>query len=283
LKINAQMDLALLLSRKLGRNIRQGHSFKVKGFGAHLEYVGATDADTGLAASVGLLYAPVTKHSVAAWRQMFKKWQKQKQLSGKVGKYVRYDDFECAIRAGLETSRTSRVLVGGLGDSNDEAVTVYDAASSGLRTSLQDMYNSYNPIPEESTDEFGVSVKSPKFSEYFPEYVTLGTAAKASSIASWARYDEVNLTPGVADYLADADNVHYMGADAATELHMFPADSYINVLCGLFNVYGTLLPPDVDTGDIPPGAETNWDVVISVLVEGWTPLAEGGSRGRRRR
>lgn len=288
LEVNDQIDLALALSKKLGRNIRQGHAFKVRGIGAHLSPQGASDADTGMSATVGLIYAPVTKHSVSAWRQMFTKWQKQKQLSGKVGRYVRYDDFECAIRAGLNTARTSTVLAGGLGDTNPEHITIYDAASSGTRTSLQDMYNSYNPIPEESTDEFGVSIKSPKFTEFFPEPAALFCSATNSAMASWARWDEVNPTPGVADYLASSENVHYMGADASTEYHMFPGNSYVNVLCGLFNVTAHLMPPDVDTGDIPPGAETNWDLNVTILVEGWTPLAEGsrkkgGSSGRRRR
>jgi hypothetical protein len=297
--VNSSLDIAMELSKQLGRNIRQGNNFRVVGWGAHLNCAGATDADTGMAAVVGLTYAPVTEYSVKAWNQMFKKWQKQKQLSGKVGQYVRYDDFEVSFAPTYQSSRTSTVYAGGLNDTNSEYINIYGAASSGVHTSLQDMYDSYNPIPLPSTDEFGVSVKSPKFNYYFPAARTLLSTATLSAHATWARWDEVNPTPGVADYQADPLNVHYFGAQASGDMVMLPADNHIDTLCGVFQLQAYALPPDVDTGDLPPGSENDWTLTITLLVEGWSPLVispkparkmlgtrrttGGKTRGRRRR
>lgn len=276
-----QADIALQLSKQLGKNIRQGHAFRLVGYGAHLSpRESSNDADTGMAAAVRLGFAPVTRHSVKAWNQMFKKWQKQKQLSGKVGQYVRYDDFELAYKAAFINSRTSTVFAGGMGDTNSESITIYDPASSGNRTSIQDMYNSYQPIPEPSTDEFGVSIKSPKFSEFFPEERYLTTSAHMSSNAAWVRFDEVNPTPGVADYLADSQNVHYMGGSSESNMVFFPADNHVSILAGLMNVQAYLLPPDVDTGDIPPTGDELY-LTITLVLEGWSPLAEGVSVPRK--
>lgn len=280
--VNAQADIALELSKQLGKNIRQGHAFRLVGYGAQIQHNSASsDADTGMAAAVRLGYAPVTRHSVKAWNQMFTKWQKQKQLSGKVGQYTRYDDFELAYKAALQTSRTSTIYAGGMGDTTSEYITIYDAASSGVRTSIQDMYNSYQPIPEPSTDEFGVSIKAPKFDFFFPEERYLLTTAHLSSNAAWARWDEVNPTPGVADYLADGQNVHFMGGSSESNMVFFPADNHVSILAGLLNVQAYILPPDVDTGDLPPEAD-EMVLTVTLVLEGWSPLAEGATTPRRK-
>ena len=269
---NQGLDLALELSKQLGTNVRQGHAFRVVGYGASLIPENAGDADTGIAAAVKLSYAPVTKHSVKAWNSVFKQWQKQKKLAARTGQSVRYDDFEVSFdRTGTnQSSRTSRVRAGGLGDDTEEYVAIYGAASSGVATTLEDHYNSRYPIPEASTDEFGVSTKAPKFDYYFPQKQSLVTGAHMSSIAQWTDLEnDLGLESGE----AVPESVHYMGGSFGSEMTMFPADNHIDVLAGVMSVNGWLLPPDVDTGDNPPQAENNWKLSVYVLVEGWTPLA----------
>lgn len=279
--VNAQADIALELSKQLGKNIRQGHAFRLVGYGAQIQQTSASsDADTGMAAAVRLGFAPVTKHSVKAWNQMFTKWQKQKQLSGKVGQYVRYDDFELAYKAAMNTSRTSTIFAGGMGDTTSEYITIYDNASSGVRTTIQDMYNSYQPIPEPSTDEFGVSIKSPKFSNFFPEERFLHTTAHLSSIAQWTRFDEVIPAVGT-DYQAVADSVHYMGSSSESNMVFFPSDNHVSVLAGLMNVQAYVLPPDVDSGGLPP-TEDDFYLTVTLVLEGWSPLAIGAPQPRRK-
>lgn len=275
--VNDQFDLSIELSKRFGKNIRQGHAFRIVGYQAYLTPLGAGDADTGIAAAVELRYAPVTKHSVRAWRQMFTKWKKQKQLSGKVGQYVRYDDFELCYAAGLNTGRTSKIYAGGLGDTNEEYISIYDSASSGVRTGLADMYNSYQPVDGAGTDEFGVSIKDPKFTQYFPVEQRLSTVAHLSSIAQWTDIQEDGVIQ-LDTFEADPDSVHFMGASAGAPWVMLPADNHISVLAGLFRVLANIMPPDVDTGDNPPNAETSWGLHVNFMVEGWSPLAEGKSR-----
>lgn len=279
--VDAVIDTSLELSKLLGKNIRQGHAFRLIGYGAQLHSQSSGDIDTGMAAAVSLDYCPVTQHSVKAWNQMFKKWQKQKQLSGKVGRFVRYDDFEMSYAPTYNTSRTSTIYAGGMGDTTSEYINIFGSASSGVHTSIQDMYDSYQPIPEESRDEFGVSIKSPKFNYYFPLACRLTTSAHFSSIAQWARWNEVNPTPGVADYQADGPNVHFMGGSSESNMVFFPADNHISALAGLFRVQADILPPDVDTGDLPPTADT-LTLEITLVFEGWSPLAEGVTVPRRK-
>lgn len=267
--ITANIDLALLLSQQIGRNIRQGNSFRVVGVGATLGHSAITDdADTGIAANVNLRYCPTNRHGVKAWQQMFAKWKKQKQLSGKIGQYVKYDDFEVCWGAGANTSRTSTVFAGGMGDTAAEYIAIYDNASSGVRTTLSDMYNSYQPLDGAGTDEFGVSIKSPKFQTHFPQPALINTTAHLSANADWTQSVEVL---GVTD--AVASSVHYMGASSESNMTYLPSDNHLNVMCGLFNVQAFILPPDVDTGPDPPTAETDWYLTITIAVEGWSSLA----------
>lgn len=273
-RVNSQMDFSIELSKKFGKNIRQGHSFRIVGYQAYLTPAPSSgDADVGFAALVDIRYAPVTKHSVKAWNQMFQKWRKQKALAGKVGQYVRYDDFEMCYAAGLNTSRTSTILAGGLNDTTPEYISIYDSASSGTRTSISDMYNSYNPIADAGTDEFGVSIKDAKFTELFPVEQRLVTTAHASATAQWSDLQD-DLTVG--DSMeADPESVHYMGGNASAPWVMLPADNHISCLAGLTRVLAYALPPDVDTGDNPPAAESDWSLHVNFLVEGWSPLANG--------
>lgn len=277
-----QVDLALALSKTLGRNIRQGHSFRVVGINAALDHSSADDADTGLAAAVKIQYCPTNRHGVKAWNDMFRRWKRQKSLAGKVGQSVRYDDFEPGYGPLGITSRTSTLYASGLGDTTAESITLYGNASSGSRTSLEDSYNSRNPIPQASTDEFGVSVKSPKFTNHFPQEASLMTTAHMSAKAAWTR--SITFSIGaVSGSDADAGSTHYMGGSASTGMLAFPGGGNIQAMCGLFQVSACLLPHDVDSGPDPPTAETNWYLDLTFFVEGWTPLASSPKKKSTKR
>jgi hypothetical protein len=273
----SQIDLALALSKTLGRNIRQGHSFRVVGVNAVLDHSMASDADTGLAAAVKLNYCPTNRHGVKAWNTMFKQWKRQKLLSNKVGQSVRYDDLELCFGGGYSTPRTSTIYASGLGDTTTEYISMYDNAASGLRTSLEDSYNSRNPIPQNSTDEFGVSIKEPKFTTHFPNRNSLMLTAHMSAKASWTR--TIGFSAGIVTGTdADAGSTHYMGGSASTGMLSFPGGANIQAMCGLLQASVALLPHDVDSGPDPPTAEGNWYVDLTIFVEGWTPLAESAPR-----
>lgn len=269
--VNAQIDIALELSKQLGRNIRQGQQFRLVGYGASLQTDSInSDVDTGMSASVRLGYAPVTKHSVNAWNMMFKKYMKQKQLNSTVGRYVRHDDFEACYKAALNTARTSRLYAGGLGDTTDEYVSIYDSSSSGVRTSISDLYNSANPITPPSTTEFGVQIKAAKYQGFFPEERYLYTTAHMSSIAQWTRWTPVL---GSNDSQFVPDSVHYMGGSSESNLHMLPSDNHISILAGLMNIQAYVMPPDVDSGPFPPTAD-QLTLSVTLIIEGWSPLVK---------
>jgi hypothetical protein len=263
-----QVDFALSLSKTLGRNIRQGHTFRVVGVGASLTHRGANDADTGMAVAVQCRYVPTNRHGVKAWQQMFAKWSRQKRLSGKIGQYVKYDDFELAFEPTHISSRTSAIFAGGMGDTTSESIALLGTASSGNHTTLQDMYNSYQPIDGAGTDEFGVSIKSPKFSTHFPEPAALYLTAHLSSIPVFTDLQDAFGDTGE----VDSQSVHLTGGSSSDGLMMLPADNHLNVMAGLVQVNAYVLPPDIDTGDQPPTAD-DFDLNMTFLIEGWSPLS----------
>lgn len=275
---SAQVDFALNLSKTLGRNIRQGHTFRLVGVGASLSHSTASDADTGMAAAVQVRYVPTNRHGVKAWQQMFSKWSRQKRLSGKIGSYVKYDDFEVAFEPVNISGRTSTLFAGGMGDTNAEAIAMLGTASSGNHTTLQDMYNSYQPRDNAGTDEFGVSIKTPKFTNHFPEPNSVHLTANLSSIPVYTDLQDAFGDGGE----VDAQSVHLTGADANDGLMMLPTDNHLNIMCGLVQVNAVVLPPDIDTGDQPPTAD-DFDLHMTFLIEGWSPLASKPKRKKTTR
>lgn len=290
-------DLALLLSEYYGKNIRQGASFQLMGYAAHLSCDSASDdADTGLSVQGVSRYVPTTKHSRAAWNKQFQRWRRQKQLSGNIGAHVRNDDMEMAFDAQGQTSRTSTIYAGGIGDSDGaESLTITGTSATGVRSSLTDFYNSLNPIPENSRTEFGTNIKEPKYLSHFPATQEFTWTAHASSMAQWT-YIQDDLVSVGSDYKFDPNSVHYMNASSHQDFVAFPGDSYVPVFCGLMQHIYYVLPPDVDTGENPPTAEDDWTLTITFYVKAWTPLVykprkklTGGysrkprkSRGKRR-
>lgn len=262
-------DLSLLLSEYYGKNIRQGNTFNLTGYTAHLSQDSATDdADTGISVQGTSQYIPTTKHSRAAWNHQFQRWSRQKRLSGNIGQLTRNDDMEMAFDATGQTSRTSTFYAGGLGDSDGaEKLTVLGTSSTGVRSALVDMYNSLNPIHQDSKTEFGGNIKSPKFLDKFPQAQAFNWTAHASSNANWTQSVEVL---GVED--ATAGSVHYMGASSHMDYVAFPNNSYLPIFCGLLKHIYYILPPDVDTGPDPPTAETDWTLTITFYIDSWNPL-----------
>lgn len=265
-------DLALLLSEYYGKNIRQGNTFNLMGYTAQLSCDSQSDdADTGLSVQGVTQYLPTTKHSRAAWNHQFKRWTRQKQLSGNIGAHVRNDDMEMAWDATGQTSRTSTIYAGGLGDSDGaEKLVLTGTSSTGSRSSLTDLYDSLNPIPQDSKTEFGGNIKSPKYLNKFPAVQNFTWTAHASSSFQWS---DLEANPVVVDTMeADPLSVHYMGASSHQDMVSFPGDCHIPVFCGVMKHIYYVLPPDVDTGDNPPTADDDWTLTITFYIKSWTPL-----------
>lgn len=252
-----QIDLALLLSQRLQRNVRQGHVFKIHKVQFGLTPKTGGDLDTGLSTAGTLRWTPATKNSVKAWNIAFKTWLRQKQLRlGAVGQGVRYDDFEVAYHNDYKTSRTSTLFTTGMEDSNAESVVIYGASSSGADVSLQDMYESLAPqaLPSRFPLDNSV-VKESKFTNTFPAHnqITFG--------ASWSTI--------VSEEIADPDS----GA-------MYTADPvYIedkNSLCGILVAKGYVLAEDV-----PLAIEDELVLTINITCEISTPLVSRKPKSKR--
>lgn len=262
-----QIDLALELSKQLSKNIRQGQNFRIVGWGGMLRPQGSSgDADTGISAAVNLQYCPTTKHSRKAWNYQYNRYVAQKKLNGRIGKVLKYDDFELAYEQAFINSRTSGLYATGLGDTNLESACIYGTSTAGTDSTLQDVYDSMMTTPNTPQNEFGVSLKPSKYQAHFPSPQTIGFTAHQSSVADWTQSVEVL---GVED--AVASSVHYMGGTAHDSLHML-GDYHLNVLGGLFKCYAKILPPDVNSGPDPPTAESDWKLIINIAVAGWSKL-----------
>lgn len=249
--LDEQVDLALELSNVLGRNIRQGQTFRVVGAQGHLHGV-TGDQDVGFSVGIEAFYIPTTSHSRKAWNNVFKQWKAQKNLAGKVGSQIRYDDLEYAWSTDYKTSRTSSIHGQGIGDANTEDLCLLGASTGGDDFCLQDYYNSSFPAPTQSVDHFtNVSIKTPKMgTTRFP-----ATQAIRFSATSSAMVDSQN-DP---DYLGNGINM--------SDFQFFPADNHVNVFCGLFKLNGYVMPPDT-IGQI---ADT-LSLTVTFAIEGWHPL-----------
>lgn len=248
---NQQVDLALELSNTLGRQIRQGQTFRVIGAQAHL-HATAGDEDTGFSVAMEASYIPTTAHARKAWNNVFKQWKGQKRLAGKVGAQIRYDDLEYAYTASAINNRTSSIYGSGIGDTSPESLVLVGSSTAGTDFSLQDYYNSAFETPEASRDHFtNVTIKAPKFdSSPFPAPQTLKFGA------SWSSMVDTQSDP---DALGGGINLH--------DFQFFPADNHINVMCGLFFLNGYVLPPDT----VFQNADT-LSLSVTFAVEGWSPL-----------
>lgn len=261
--VDDQVDFALELSKSLGRNVRQGNNFRVVGFRVSMIPGVNGDVDMGYACTARSYYAPTTYHSSEAWRQVFAQWRKQKLLAGKVGKHISFDDFEVAYTVDYVTDRTSTIVAGGMLDTNQEHVTLYGQSTQGEDFSLQDYYNSQNPVASASKDPFtnGV-IKAPKYTAKFPGgHFLTATASMSAQVAD----------------LGDVQGDAYFGGLSAMDADMMPSDNHVNYLCGVSGYKVWLIPPDT-------ASQIADEMVLTVewLIEGWNTLVRKPKMKSRR-
>lgn len=245
------------LSKELGRTIRNGNSFRLVGFGSALRGVtGGADLDGGFAGTTVVQYCPVTKNGVGAWQSLQKQWMKQKQLSSSVGKYVRYDDFEVGWDDNnlLAAGRNSNILMGGLNDAVPESIGIYGASVDGVYVSLSTYYDNLNPIAEPSEDPFGAVIKTAKFTDKFPDFRNLMMPCAFSS-----QFSELPL------------GTSYSGALAMGDIQWLPSDNHLSHMTGSLRYYFKGIAPDTD---LPPVDPDELKLVITLVYEGWAPLAK---------
>ncbi len=241
------------LSEKLGRTIRNGNCFRLTGYGTALRsYDGSSDVDLGFGVTTAIQYAPVTKSSIQAWKGMFSQWKKQKNLANAQGGLVRYDDFEAGWDGSrtLPAGRNSTVRMTGLSDTNSEDVVLYGPSLNGAQVSLESYYDNLQPISVASTDPFGATIKSPKFTNRFPPSISLYSASTFS-----------------AGLETDTAPDSFEQGIAMTEMHWLPADNHISHLTGTLRVWGKVTPPDT-AFQIPDDLK----LIITLVYEGWNPI-----------
>lgn len=168
------VDLAVLLSQRLQKNIRQGRVFNLHKIEGQVRVVNdplnTQELDLGVAVQGEALWCPATKNSASAWRHAFSVWNKQKKLAvNATGPFVRYDDFEVAFNTAYSDSRTSTLYASGVNDVTPEKVCIYGDSDSGDDVTLEDIYESARP--QSSPSRFPLSnsvVKESKFTQEFP-------------------------------------------------------------------------------------------------------------------
>ncbi|AXH78397.1 MAG: hypothetical protein [Circular genetic element sp.] len=249
------------LSKELGRTIRNGNSFRLVGYGATLKgFYGSSDQDIGFAGVAAVNYCPVTKNSVGAWQAMQKQWYKQKALSSGVGKYVRYDDFEVGWTKNtpLISGRQSFINMTGITDNTSERVVLYGTSTDGNAVSLEDYYNSTNPIPQPSNNPFGSTIKLPKFSNKFPEERTLTMPTSFSGIPTV-----------VTDPVTGLPVTLPTGGLASGDIQWLPSDNHLSHMTGTLFYYFKGVTPDnaVFFAD-------ELKLTITLVYEGWASLTK---------
>lgn len=159
-----------MMSIKMGKNIRNGNIFRIKGYQVQAEPKdtgSADDFDTGGALQGSIRYAPVTSHTVKAWKNGFYTWQKQQAMSSKFGTHNKWNDFEVGLTASTSTdSRISQLYDNPLSISNGDPQSIGlfgQSNDSSNYTSLFDIYNSRNPAPEAPTNHYGTTLKGVKY------------------------------------------------------------------------------------------------------------------------
>jgi len=243
-----------LLSQELGRTIRNGNSFRLVGFGSTLRgFNASSDLDVGFAGTSVLQFCPVTKNGVGAWQSLQKQWMKQKQLSSAVGKYVRYDDFEVGWdeNSFLATGRNSEIRMSGLSDTTSEKISLYGNSVDGTVVTLESYFDNLNPIPDVSEDPFGAVIKTAKFANKFPDYRNLDMPCTFSA----------NTT----------DGGYYSGAISTGSIQWLPSDNHLSHMTGTVAYFFKGIAPDTD---VPPAAPDELKLTITLVYEGWAPLAK---------
>ena len=242
-----------LLSKKLGRTIRNGNSFRLIGYGATLRgFNAASDQDVGFAGVANIRYCPVTAHSVGAHQKLFRAWNRQKKLKSAVGEFVRYDDFEVGWSPALPLAagRQSNIAMEGINDATLETISIYGNSVAGSDVTLQEFYDNLNPVNPASESYTGAVIKQPKFEKHFP------IEGKLAASATFSATTDVSSTP---DTLA--------GQVALSEMEWLPSDNHLSHLTGTLYYFFKGVAPDT-AGQIADELK----LIITLAYEGWSPL-----------
>ena len=257
---SGQIDLAMLMSEQIGKNVRQGQSFHVKQI--NIQLVGKDDAltddfDVGGACTMQFKGFQTNKYARHGWNEAFKQWRRQKQLAGAVGSAIRNDDMEFAMNYGSITSRTSSIFRN-MAASTSEKLVLGGASTIGQDWSLEDFVNTtLYPPQDPSKDHFNNSVyKENKFGDTrFPLATSVELTASQSAIAT--AVDGGILGIGSGDV--------FSGAVSAAGVYTFPRP--LRVLCGLLSYNIILTPPDTVNQ-----VEDNFFIRYQIHVVKTTPL-----------
>jgi len=253
--------LDMLLSEYYGKMVRQGNSFCINGIQASLRPdPNSVGIDIGMSAEVGVDYVPLTKHSKAAWNNVYRGWRMQKKLDQAIGTQVRYDDMEFGWShdEGVARQRTSTIFGQGMSDNEAEKLVLTGASqTSSFPTvpvgsySLQDYYNSSYETPAPSRNPFtNTNIKDAKWGNTpFPETQTLRCAATSS--AQWFEG-------------GSGLNIHQ---GAITESNWAELPTNAHSLCGVLYISAFIMPDDT-AGQI----EDDFILTLSISVKSWKPL-----------
>ena len=249
-----QIDLAVLASEYYGKNIRQGQTFKVKAVSMSLvpaNNVVSAGIDIGISAVTALSHIPTTSHSRKAWNNIFSQWRAQKNLAGKVGKQIRFDDMEFAWNVGTQVAgRTSTIRAHGINDMNDEKLVLVGDSTAGSDLALQDYYNSTYPSSLPSFDQFsGSAIKQPKYgSTMFPDVQKLYISGFNSAQVDYESLGNEQDGAVASDGFIELITPH-------------------NVMCGLYHYDVKVMPDDTATQ-----IEEDFEIVFSFHVQSFKPL-----------
>lgn len=178
---------------------------------------------------------------------------KQKRLSSGVGKYVRFDDFEVGWDAntGLTAGRNSTIKMSGLDDATTEEIRIYGTSVDGAVVTLESYYDNLNPIPELSEDPFGAVIKTAKYTDKFPDWRNLEMPCTFSATTT--------------------DGGFYSGAVSMGQIQWLPSDNHLSHMTGTVAYFFKGIAPDTD---VPPATPDELKLTITLVYEGWAPLAK---------
>jgi hypothetical protein len=264
--VNALVDIPLLLSQRLQRNIRQGQVIHIHSVKASLKPTLGGSQDIGVAFTGEVWHAPATRNTCKAWREAFSVWRKQKQLrANATGSLVRYDDFEVGWNASLTNSRTSTLYATGLSDSDAESVVIYGTSTTGDDITLEDILESAQT--QEEPSRFPLSnaiVKQSKYVDEFPNPVKSPVVAHLSANSAQTSYDSGASVSAPTTYIQDSAS-----------------------LCGVVKVVGYMLPENT-VGHTQDDMTLTLTFTVSMgtpLVKtslGKKPKRTSGAKGGRR-
>ena len=252
-----------LLSKKLGRTIRNGNSFRLIGWGATLRgFNSGSDQDVGFAGVANIRYCPVTAHSVGAHQKLFRAWNRQKKLKSAVGEFVRYDDFEVGWSPALPLAagRQSNIAMEGINDATLETISIYGSSVAGSDVTLQEFYDNLNPVNPASETYSGATIKQPKFDKHFP------AEGKLSAPATFSATVDVASIP---DTLA--------GQVATNDMVWLPSDNHLSHLTGTLYYFFKGVAGDTAAQD-----PDELKLIITLAYEGWSPLNTSAAMAPKR-